>query len=95
MTFRPLLLLWDDISVYPAARGCHFDYPAAPGRQFEVSCYSEKTFRQVYPAAPGRHDIAMYPAAEGRHFDFILLLKAGISTYPVLQDEISTYPVAP
>ena len=78
--FVPILLPWDDISMYPAAPARHFDlsccssttfqfnstYPATPGRHFDLSCGSEMTFLL-------RYDISTYSAKVG-HSNALTLL---------------------
>ena len=73
--------------------------PLAPGKHFDLSCCSRKTFRPVLLL---RDDISTCPAAHGRHFDAccssddISTCPAAPTSRPVLllRDDISTCPVA-
>ena len=67
--------------------------PPAPGRLFEVPVLRLWDDISTCSAALGRH--SSYPAALGRHCD--LSCCSGMTCRPILllQDDISTYPVAP
>ena len=73
-TFRPILLLQDDISTCLAAPGRHFDLSVPMGRHFDLSSCSGRHFdlsgwsgTEFRPVPECK--TSTYPAAPGRHFD--------------------------
>ena len=83
-TLRPVLLLWDDISTYPAAPGWHFD----------LFCCSRTSFRLILLL---RDVISTNPVALGLTFGLFCCFGTTFRLYCCsgLRDDISNYPAAP